>query len=361
MSDGTYAVIMAGGRGERFWPLSTQRQPKQVLDLFGDRPLVQEAVARLSGAVDPANTLIITNASTVAPIRECVPDLPPENVVGEPVGRDTAAACALGCALVKARDPDAVLCILTADHIIKDAGIFRQTLRDSAQLAREQDMLVTIGIRPTFPSTGYGYIEAGRAMPRSGQTEFSEALRFVEKPDAATAERYLEDGQYLWNSGMFIWLVTAFETAMSRHHPALLPMMQTMEAAARNGNVEQALTDVYAPLEKISIDYALMEKADNIAVAAGTFRWYDVGAWPALGDHFPADASGNTIVGKAECLHATNNVVVSRGRLTGLIGVDDLVVVHAENATLVCTRDRAQEVKALVRALEARGDCGDAL
>lgn len=361
MSDGTYAVIMAGGRGERFWPMSTCERPKQVLDLFGDKPLVQEAVERLAGVVDLANILIITNASTVDPIRRCVPALPPENVIGEPVGRDTAAACALGYAVVKARNPNGVLCVLTADHIIKDVEIFRRTLTDSVNLARERDVLITIGIQPTHPSTGYGYIEFGEDLCRTGSVQFLEAIRFVEKPDSGTAERYIEDGHYCWNSGMFVWSVKAFGQAIEKHRPELIRMADRMISVAGTNTFGEALGEEYTHLEKISIDYAVMEKADNIVMARGGFRWYDVGSWPALADHFPMDGAGNTVVGRAELLDAGANIVVSHGRLTGIIGVDNLVVIHSENATLVCTRERAQDVKELVRRLEARGDCNDVL
>ena len=361
MSDGTYAVIMAGGRGERFWPMSTGDRPKQVLDLFGEKPLVQEAVDRPKGVVDVENIIIITNATTVDPIRKCVPELPPGNVIGEPVGRDTAAACALGCAVVKARDPNGVLCVLTADHIIKDAEIFRQTLTDSASLAREQDVLITIGIQPTYASTGFGYIEFGEALSSPSTIPFSEALRFVEKPDAETAERYLEDGHYCWNSGMFIWSVKAFNDAISKHRPQLIQMMDRMASEAGTETFNVALAEEYGLLEKISIDYAVMEKADNIVMARGGFRWYDVGSWPALADHFPMDGTGNTVVGNAELVDAEANIVVSKGRLTGVIGVDNLVVIQSKNATLVCARERAQDVKELVRRLEARGDCTDVL
>lgn len=361
MPNATYAVIMAGGRGERFWPASTRKRPKQVLDLFGDAPLVQESVERLEGVVPLENTLIITNASTVGPIRECLPELPPENVIGEPVGRDTAAACALGYALVKARAPDAVLYVLTADHIIKDTEIFKQTLIDSASVAREQDVLITIGIQPTFASTGFGYIEFGEPIPHDGTIQFSEAIRFVEKPDEASAERYLEDGHYCWNSGMFIWSVKTFGEALAAHRPQLVSMAEKIAGVAWTEAFDAALAEEYETLEKISIDYALMERASNIVMARGGFRWYDVGSWPALVDHFPMDAAGNTVVGEAEAVDAGSNIVVSRGRLTGLIGVENLVVIHSEKATLVCTRDRAQDVKELVRRLEERGDCGDVL
>jgi mannose-1-phosphate guanylyltransferase len=350
-----YAMIMAGGKGERFWPLSTSRTPKQVLSLVGGKPLIQLAVERLEGLIPPERVLVVTGADLAEPIRANAPDLPPENVIGEPMPRDTAAACALGMAAVSARDPDGVLCVLTADHVIGDHAVFHATLQDAARVAREQKALVTIGIPPAHPSTGFGYIEGGEPVPFEGQTEFVKARRFVEKPDAAAAQAYIDSGTFCWNSGMFVWTVATFREALARHCPALKTMAQRMTPLFGGADFAAALEREYAGLAKISIDYAVMEQAGNIIMARGAFSWSDVGTWPALEDHFPKNEDGNVILGHGEVVDAEHNVVVSHERLTALVGVRDLVVVQAEGATLICHKDRAQDVKTMVRKLAERG------
>lgn len=355
MSDDTYAVIMAGGKGERFWPMSTARTPKQLLSLVGGAPLVALAVERLDGLIPPERVLIITSASLEEVTAAAVPSLPRENIIGEPFGRDTAAAVALASALVKHRSSEGTFCILTADHIMRDLDIFRKTISTGFEIAAEKDVLITIGMTPTSPSTGFGYIESEvHAETRNG-IEFLEARRFVEKPDEATAEEYVASGKYFWNSGMFIWSVTAIQNALSAHQPALYEMAQRIEKVVGTGKFAAALKDEYEGLEKISVDYAIMEKVKNILMAQGTFYWDDVGSWVALENHFEKDDDGNLVVGNSESVDSSGNVVVSEKRLTALIGVDDLVVVQAEGATLICHKDRAQDVKKMVALLKETG------
>jgi len=353
--DKFYAVIMAGGRGERFWPLSTSSRPKQMISMFGGKSLMAMAVERLEGLIPIENIFVVTSDTLVAATREAAPGLKPENVIGEPMGRDTAAAVALGSALVASRDPNAAFCVVTADHIIGDLDIFRATLRDSLTLALEDDLLFTIGITPTFPSTGFGYIDAGDAFEYEGSTEILKARRFVEKPDESTAREYVDAGHYYWNAGMFVWSVSSIRRALASFTPALHAMALEIEPCIGTPQFETRLREVYEPLERISIDYAVMEKSDNILMARGKFAWGDVGTWTAIENHFEADAAGNTIVGRAETVDSGNNIVVSEGRVTALLGVDDLVVVHAEHATLICTRDRAEDIKQLVAQLKDAG------
>lgn len=351
-----WAVILAGGRGERFWPLSTAARPKQFISLFGGRPLLTLALERLQDLVPPERTLIVTSADLRPATVAAAHGLPAANVIGEPCARDTAAACALACGCVAARDPEGVVAILTADHIIADVAAFRQTLRDSFVAAAAGDYIVTIGIAPAFPATGYGYIESGEPLEFHTATRFNRADRFVEKPDAATARSYVESGRYCWNAGMFIWRVGAMRAAIERFEPALLAVLDATAAAAADGELDARLAPVYAGLRRVSVDYAVMERARNIVMARGAFGWDDVGAWPAIAGHFAPDASGNVAVGLCEALDAGGNVVVSENRLTALIGVHDLVVVHSGNATLICPRDRAQEVRQLVQRLARRPD-----
>ncbi|NCC50372.1 MAG: mannose-1-phosphate guanyltransferase [Spartobacteria bacterium] len=353
MSVDAYAVILAGGKGERFWPLSTSKHPKQFLSLVGDKPLLAQAVDRLNGLVPPEKIFVITNADLVDTASASAPALPKENIIGEPVGRDTAAAIALGAALVARRNPDGVFAVLTADHIIGDIEVYAQTLRDSFTLAAREEVLLTIGIKPAFPSTGYGYIEAGDLREKSAAgTVFRQARRFVEKPDLTHAQQYLGEGHYFWNSGMFIWSARAIEHAFAAYRPPLSEMINALREAPDEDAFTRAFHAAFASLEKISIDYAVMEKADNVVMAEGTFAWDDVGAWPALRNHFPADGAGNVLIGQAMQLDCADTTVVSHNRLTTLIGVRDLIVVQADGATLICPRDRAQDIKQLVHEMQ---------
>jgi mannose-1-phosphate guanylyltransferase len=350
-----FAVILAGGRGERFWPLSRAARPKQLLDLVGDKPLIAQAVERLQGLVPPYRVLILTNKDLVEATRAAVPGVPAANIIGEPVGRDTAPAVALAAALVKARDPQGTIAILTADHVIGDLPLFRRTLAAAMDAAESGDWLVTIGIKPHEPSTGFGYIELGDVVMSCSDESFRRAARFVEKPDRATAERYLASGRYVWNSGMFIWTVPTIEAALRAHHAELGERVDEWARLAGAQDFQTRLAESFAAVRKISIDYAVMEKASNILVAEGRFAWDDVGSWPALERHFPRDAEDNVSIGDAVTVKSARNIVYSKGRLTALVGIDDAIVVQADDVTLVCRRDRAQDIKLLLTRLRELG------
>jgi len=355
MTGKTFAVIMAGGKGERFWPLSTSKHPKQILSLIGGKPLLALAVDRLKGLIPPSRILIITSADLVKVIAKAVPMLPKNNIIGEPFGRDTAAVCALASGIIKARDPNGIFCILTADHIIKEIPRFQQTLKDCFRLASSADILITIGIKPLFPSTGFGYIDTGKGLSVKGETKFLKAKRFVEKPDKKHARKYMDAGNYYWNSGMFIWSVKTIQDALQTCCPRLLGMAHRMEKVEGSGRFNSALVKEYSTLDKISIDYAVMEKSNNIVMAKANFSWDDVGSWIALENHFAKDEHNNVIVGMTEALDSIDNIILSKGRLTALLGVKDLVVVQAEKATLVCHKDKVQEVKRIVQHLSKQG------
>ena len=349
-----YALIMAGGKGERFWPLSTSRRPKQLLALGGGRPLLLQAVDRLEGLIPPERILIVTGAQLVEPIRRMLGQGSPVGVLGEPLGRDTAAAIAAGAAWIQRRDPEAVFCVLTADHIIGDLAVFRETLARALELCAANDVLMTIGIAPTEPSSAYGYIETGDLWRKTGAIEIFQAKRFVEKPEVETARGYLASGHYAWNSGMFVWSVRSIRKAFAEFRPTLAARLDAWAACAADADFEAALARDFPALEKISIDYAVMEKARNIVVCKGAFAWDDVGSWPALEAHLPRDGAGNAATGDVEALDSAGNIVVSEGRLTALVGVKDLVVVQAEGVTLVCHKSRSQELKALLGRLRTQ-------
>lgn len=336
--------------------MSTLARPKQVLALSSDKPMLAEAVDRVAELVPPERVLVITNASLVDACRAAIPHVPAENVIGEPFGRDTAAACALAGAIVAKRCPDGVLAMLTADHVMREPDRFREVLAAAYERAVREPVIVTLGIKPDFPSTGFGYIECGDGAAENGVV-FRPAVRFVEKPDRETAQRYLETGRYLWNGGMFIWHVRTLQDALSRHVPGLAQMARGLMPAIDTPAFAQALREAYEPLGRISIDYAVMEKASNIVTAESSFGWMDVGTWAALEKLHAADAQGNILLGQAEALDSCGNLVVSKDRLTALIGVEGLVVVHAGDATLICPKSRAEDVKQMVQALAARGDC----
>jgi mannose-1-phosphate guanylyltransferase len=350
-----YAIIMAGGRGERFWPASTRTHPKQLLDLFDGKPLLVSAVERIEPLIPRERILIVTNADLVEPIRQALPGFPVQNIIGEPFGRDTSAAIALSLAIVRDRSPDAVFTVLTADHVIRKDEVFRQTLAQGLDYASRHPVLLTIGIPPRYPSTGFGYIETGAAIPDVGPIPCRQALRFVEKPDAATAERYLQSGAYFWNSGMFIWSVASIAEAFRTHRPLLADMADRLSGHTADENFAVLLEREYAVLEKISIDYAIMEKASNILMAECAFEWDDVGSWTSLASHFPVDEQGNISIGTVAALDTSSSIIVSKNHITALMGVDHLVVVQAPGVTLICDREKAQDLKRLISLLREKG------
>lgn len=338
-----YAFILAGGRGERFWPLSTFSRPKQFVTLFGGKSLLAHAVDRLEGLVPQERIHVITSADLLPATRAALPGLPEENLLGEPMGRDTAAAVALACGTVMAKDPQGVVVILPADPIIGDVPAFRAALADACAVAAREPVIATLGIAPTFPATGYGYIECGEPLEGPESTPLRRVRRFVEKPDLATAKAYLETGAFVWNAGMFIWRAEVMAEAFRRHAPQWVPLIEHPEHMAT----------LYLTLPKLSVDYAIMEKSDNLVVARGDFGWDDVGALPALARQFPADAEGNVALTPTFALDAHGCIVAAESteRATALLGVKDVIVVHSEKVTLVCAKNAADRLKALVATL----------
>lgn len=358
-----FAVILAGGRGERFWPLSRERTPKQLLKLLGPRSLLQQTVDRVRPLVPLENLLVITTAVQAPEVRRQLPGLPRANLLLEPVGRDTAPAVTLAAAVVGARSTTAVMAVLPADHVIPEEKKFQQVLADAFDLAGRGQVIVTLGIPPTEPATGYGYIELGPPLPppngvKAYRTTFHKALRFKEKPDLNTALEYLASGRYRWNAGMFIWSFVTLTNGLETHQPELHAACQRWFAAANQGPAALArvLAREYPEVKRLSIDYALLEKAHNVVCADADFAWDDLGAWPALARHLKTDAEGNALV--ADCVHvdAARNLVYdarSKARRTpvALVGVREAVVVLTDDAVLVASQSRAQQVRELVRKL----------
>jgi mannose-1-phosphate guanylyltransferase len=350
-----FVVIMAGGKGERFWPQSRQAVPKHLIAIVGDQPMLTQTISRLNGLVPLKNIFVITTQAQLAGVRKASPGLPIENIVAEPMGRDTAAATGLATLLVKQRNPQATFAMLPADHVIHNAQEYQSVLGAAFAAAEADDVLVTLGITPTRPETGFGYIQKeGAAREVAGRPVLK---GFVEKPDLKTAEQYLASGDYFWNAGMFVWRVPVVERAFRQHAAELHGGLSGIEETARTKGWEAALAAGYPELKKISVDYALMEKSTNVVVVPATFDWDDVGAWPAVANHFPADAAGNVLRGPVVVENGRDNIVVSEGaHLVAVVGASQLIVVHTPDATLVCPKDKAQDIKLLLKRIEADPD-----
>jgi mannose-1-phosphate guanylyltransferase len=350
-----FIVIIAGGKGERFWPQSRAPKPKHLLPVVGTTPLLAQTLARVKGLAPAKNIFVITSAVQAKAVRAVCRGIPAANIVAEPIGRDTAAAVGLAAALVGARDPRGVFAVLPADHVIRDSKAYQADLRAAYAAAAAEPVMVTIGITPTEPATGFGYIQRGTAWKKFGGRTLDRAMRFVEKPALAVAQKYLASGDYVWNAGMFVWSVPVVETALARHAPELDAGLAPVRAALARGKLlAPALKKIYPKLPKISVDYALLEKSDNVVVLPSSFDWDDVGAWPAVVKHCASDAAGNVTRGLAVVEQGKNNLVFAEGgHLVAVLGTDELIVIHTADATLICPKGKAQEIKALLQRVAA--------
>jgi mannose-1-phosphate guanylyltransferase len=343
-----WAVLLAGGSGTRFWPASRRALPKQFLSIGGKRSLLAETAARLGSAVPRERTLVVASRDHAELVRKHLRKLPPENVLAEPVGRNTAAAVAWAAAEIHRRDPASVHAVLPSDHVISPAADFRRALLAAADEAEASGSLVTFGIRPTFASTGYGWIEVGERLEDRKGIAVHGVVRFVEKPDRPRAETFLAGGRHAWNSGMFVWRTDAILAALREH---ARDVVEPILAAG----APDAVASAYPSLPSVSIDVAVLEKMRSVRVVSVGFAWSDVGAWSALGDVLPKDGDGNLSGGGGRVLAEDASGCIAwgrRGELTVLIGVRDLVIVRAGKATLVCPRERSQEIRKIVARLE---------
>ncbi len=345
-----YALILAGGSGTRFWPLSRNAKPKQLLDLFGKGTMLRQAIERLKGVVPTENIIILTNHLQEAEVRRQAAMLPAENIVAEPARRDTAPAVALGVGLIAARNPHANMIIIPSDSLILDNRAFGKLAAEALDLAGREAALITIGIKPTWPCPSYGYIErAGKLEDAQLTHNCYEVERFREKPDTATAEAYLASGNFSWNAGMFIWNVAHVRSQLSTHCPQLAEFVTQLTRAA---DVSDFIGTAFPQLTPISIDFALLEKADRVLNFEATFDWDDVGSWISVGKYLPQTADGNAANSPLSTVDAQNNIVFTdSGKRVALVGVDALIVVDTGDALLVARRSEADNIKKVVAHL----------
>jgi len=344
-----YAVIMAGGIGSRFWPRSKKKTPKQLLKIFGERTMIQETVKRLKGIVKNENIYVITNKIQKTGVLTQLSQLPVENIIEEPFGRNTAACIGLASVLIEKKDPDAVTLVLPADHIINGEKEFHDTLLKAAEFANEARGLVTIGIPPSRPETGYGYIQIDEKPVTEGVFE---VLTFAEKPNYATAVRFIESGDFFWNSGMFIQRADVILDEMKLHMPELHEGLIKIHDAIGTKKYMEVLTNVYGRLKKISIDYGIMEKSKKVYLTKGNFKWSDVGSWEAVYELSEKDENNNAKVGQVYTESSVNSFVYSPDKFVALIGVENLIVINNDDSLLICRRDKAQDVKNVIDYLK---------
>jgi len=348
-------VIMAGGAGMRFWPLSTDEKPKQFLRLFGERTLLQLSYDRVAGLVPPERVLVLTSARYEDLVAEQLPQLPRQNIIGEPMRRDTAAAVALAALICQHRFGDVVMAVLTSDHLIEPVEQFQRTLVSAARgAASSGGALYTFGIPPTFPATGFGYLQRGEPLFKDDSVEHFKLLRFKEKPTLERAKEYVDSGEFYWNSGMFVWTTAAILKELGRQLPDHLRLLEPVVEHDGQDSWGQAMEGAFEPLKKESIDFGVMEHAREVRCVAGGFSWSDVGGWLALEEFLPQDEDGNAGRGEIRTQAAANNLVFCEDsdEVVALVGVEDLIVVRAGGRTLITHRDKTEAIKALVADLD---------
>ena len=344
-----FAVIMAGGVGSRFWPRSKEKTPKQLLKIFGENTMIQDTVKRLKDIVKDENIFIITNKLQKPEIINQLSHIPEENIIEEPFGRNTAACIGLASVVIENKMKDAVMIVLPADHIIKDIDAFHKTIKRAANFAYESKGLVTIGISPSRPETGFGYIQID-------ETEVSEniykVISFAEKPNYATAVRFFESGDFLWNSGMFIWRADTILEEIQYHMQDLYEGLGYIKNDLNTSSFDQTVSKVYGQLKSISIDYGIMEKSSKVYLTKGDFSWSDVGSWEEVYQISKKDDDGNSVIGNVFTDMTVDSYIYSPNKFTAVIGIENLIVINTDDALLIVRRDQCQEVKKVVDHLK---------
>jgi len=354
-----HAVIMAGGAGTRFWPASRVREPKQLLNLFGNRTMIQSTVDRLEGIVSPQRIMIVTNEALVEPIAAQLPEVPRSLILGEPCKRDTAPCIGLAAGLIARHDPDATLVVMPADHIISPPEAFQSAIQAAVRMVeRQPDCLVTFGIQPTYPATTYGYIERGEraASETTNAPPAFHVRRFREKPDLTTAEEFLKQGGFYWNAGIFVWKSQTILKALQEYEPAMLEELRPIVAAHDSRDFNQVFAQRFAAIRGKSIDFAVMERHKKVMVLEAPFAWDDVGNWRSLARTRGHDTDGNTIVGRHVGVNTQDTIVrTDDEHLVVTVGMKNCIVVHTPDATLVAHRDDEESVRKVVERLKELG------
>ncbi len=351
-----HAVIMAGGRGTRFWPRSREKKPKHLLDIISHRTIIQETVDRILPLIEPANILIVTGRKHARMLIKQLPEIPLENIIIEPEGKNTAPCIGLAALHIQKKAGDDIMVVLPSDHAIADTDKFLQVINTAVQTAANEDALVTIGIKPTSPQTGYGYIERGDSIESGTAEEVYRVKSIREKPDFKRASEFVKSGKFYWNSGMFIWKASTILKSISCFLPDLSSGLDTINKALGLPGEKAAVRRIYKNLVPISIDYGVMEKADNVYTVKGDFGWSDVGSWDALWEISARDKNGNAVIGGSNVIseESTGCLVYSPKKLVALAGVKDLIVVETKDALLICPKGNSQDVKKIVDTLETK-------
>ncbi len=347
-----FIVIMAGGVGTRFWPRSRKNLPKQLLNILGENTMIQDTVYRLDGFASPERIFIITNKVQKTLIEEQLPQIPAHNIIAEPVGRNTSACIALSAEVIHKINKDAVLITLPADHLIRQKEKFVQCLNAAADYADKSHGLVTFGINPTRPDTGYGYIKYDK---NEAAKDIHKVISFVEKPDIATAKSYLQSGDFLWNSGMFVWRADSIIEEMNKYLPSIPEALAKLGYAWRSEDFTVLLNNIYPGLESISIDYGVMEKSDKVYLIRGNFDWSDVGSWETVYELTKKDENENAKSGEVFTRNTSGSYIYSADKFTAVIGAKNMVIIDTKDALLVCSRDDVQDVKEVVNYLNGKG------
>lgn len=352
-----HAVIMAGGRGTRFWPRSREKKPKHLLDIISNRTIIQETVDRIKPLVKPKNILIVTGQKHAKELMRQLPEVPPKNILIEPVGRNTAACIGLAAVHVQKKAKDDVMVVLPSDHGIGNPARYRKVIAAAAQAAEKENALVTIGIQPTGPHTGFGYMEGGEAAGRISDEKLLRVKSFREKPDLKQAKAFVQSGNFFWNSGMFIWKASTILNEIERFLPQLHAGLMTIQASVGKADEAKTVSKIYKGLASVSIDYGVMEKAKDVFMIPASFGWSDVGSWDALWEISEKDPNGNAATGGSQAVFESteNALVYSPKKLVALVGMKDVLVVETKDALLICKRGQSQDVKKIVDALESEG------
>ncbi|MBT6047428.1 MAG: NTP transferase domain-containing protein [Candidatus Scalindua sp.] len=351
-----YAVIMAGGSGTRFWPWSRKKTPKQLLKITGQETMIKQTVDRVIEEIPPENIYVVTTSSLAESIKEELSQVPAKNIISEPFGKNTAACIGLAATIISKRDSSAIMAVVTADHIIEPPDLFFKTLKCAEELATEKNALVTFGIKPTEPSSNYGYIQRGEEETNLQDCLVYDVKRFTEKPDRITAENFLKSGSYYWNSGIFVWSVKTILENINTLMPDLSQGLERIGKSIDTSDESSAIYREYEKFDNISIDYGIMEKASNVKMIEAGFTWDDVGSWLALERLNSSDQNNNTVIGKHSGLNTQGNIIIGDNEhLIATINVSDMIIVNTKDVTMVCNKNSAEDIKKLTELLKEKG------